>query len=200
MLNPIKTSRFSKYQHYYQTTLFTHPTPFAPQEVVSFNGDVLDFLVYFLRYTAVLFRPLLRFTEGVWTLCQTATTKNYLFLNLFTKNKHLQILNQFLNHYLSQFNSLYERKSLTLSFGSHPHNHHLQETSNVTFNLKKIIISTWKIYYWLFSKCILYFYVHGYKHNYFNHINIHLLKIHNHLIFTYKHWNFKKFIILWINH
>lgn len=140
MLNPIKTSRFSKYQHYYQTTLFTHPTPFATQEVVSFNGDVLDFLVYFLRYTAVLFRPLLRFTEGVWTLCQTATTKNYLFLNLFTKNKHLQILNQFLNHYLSQFNSLYERKSLTLSFGSHPHNHHLQETSNVTFNLKKIII------------------------------------------------------------
>lgn len=124
-----------------------------------------------------------------------------IFFSIFLqKSKHLQVLNQFLNHYLSQVNSLYERKSLTLSFGSHPHNHHLQETSNVTFNLKKIIISKWKIYYWLFSKCILYFYVHGYKHNYFNYINIHLLKIHNHLIFTYKHWNFKKFIILWINH
>lgn len=64
-----------------------------------------------------------------------------IFFSIFLqKSKHLQVLNQFLNHYLSQFNSLYDRTSLTLSFGSHPHNHHLQETSNVTFNLKKIII------------------------------------------------------------
>lgn len=123
-----------------------------------------------------------------------------IFFSIFLqKSKHLQVLNQFLNHYLSQFNSLYDRKSLTLSFGSHPHNHHLQETSNVTFNLKKIIISTWKIY-WLFSKCILYFYVHGYKQNYFNYINIHLLKIHNLLIFTYKHWKIYNTVYKSLNH
>lgn len=126
--------------------------------------------------------------------------KKIIFFSIFLqKSKHLQVLNQFLNHYLSQFKSLYERKSLTLSFGSHPHNHHLQETSNVTFNLKKIIISTWKIY-WLFSKCILCFYVHGYKHNYFKYINIHLLKIHNLLIFTYKHWKIYNTVYKSLNH